>query len=102
MDTAPLRPLGTVMELIEKLGHEVTYAYEDLVFIDHNEFLLQFSPEPHALDLFFNTECADEEADATADKIIPEGSNMGLTIRRKGSYTMSEAPDNSLQIQFHS
>lgn len=101
META-LRPLGTVMELIEKLGHEVTYAYEDLVFINHNDFLLQFSPEPHTLDLFFNTECAAEEVDTTVSKIIPEGSKMGLTIRRKGSYSMSEAPDNSLQIAFHS
>ncbi|AOS84010.1 hypothetical protein BIU88_07580 [Chlorobaculum limnaeum] len=102
META-LRPLGTVMELIEKLGHEVTYAYEDLVFINHNDFLLQFdATDPNALDMFFNTECAAEEADATTSKIVPEGANMGLTIRRKGSYSMSEAPDNSLQIAFHS
>ena len=31
METS-LRPLGTVMQLLEQLGHKVTYAYDDLVF----------------------------------------------------------------------
>ena len=30
------------MQLLEELGHEVTYAYDDLVFVNHNGFLLQF------------------------------------------------------------
>ena len=32
------RPLGTVMQLLEELGHEVSYAYDDLVFVNHNGF----------------------------------------------------------------
>mgnify|MGYP003347576397 CR=1 FL=1 len=101
MDTAPLRPLGTVMELIEKLGHEVTYAYEDLVFINHNDFLLQFCSEPNMLDLFFNTESDAREVEDITAKMLPEALQMGLTVRRKGTYTMNEAADNSLQIEFH-
>jgi len=27
----PFRPLGPLMQLLEELGHEVTYAYDDLV-----------------------------------------------------------------------
>jgi hypothetical protein len=97
----PLRPLGIVMELVAGLGHEITYAYDDLVFVDHNDFLLQFTTESSALDLFFNTECPGEEADAIAENIIPEASRIGLTVNRKGTYTMTEAPDNSLQIAFY-
>lgn len=88
--------------MIEALGHEVTYAYEDLIFIDHNDFLLQFdAADPNALDLFFNTECDDAEADAVAGQIIPEGIQKGLVIRRKGTYTMTEAEGNNLQIIFN-
>jgi hypothetical protein len=36
------KPLGQVKELVESLGMEVSYAYEDLVFLQHNSFLLQF------------------------------------------------------------
>jgi hypothetical protein len=100
MDTA-LRPLGTVMELVEALGHEVTYAYEDLVFINHNDFLLQFdATDPNALNLFFNTECDAGEADGVAARMIPEGIEKGLVIRSKGTYTMTEAEGDNLQISF--
>jgi len=102
META-LRPLGTVMTLIEKLGHEVTYAYEDLVFINHNDFLLQFdAADPNALDLFFNTECEAAKADEVAGRMIPEGIQKGLVIRRKGAYTMTETEGDNLQITFNS
>jgi len=102
MEQTPLRPLGDVMTLIETLGHEVTYAYEDLVFINHNDFLLQFDDaQPNTLDLFFNTECSTAEADAVAESMIPEAASKGLTIRRKGTYTMTEAEGDNLQITFN-
>jgi hypothetical protein len=101
METEQLRPLGTVMELIESLGHEVTYAYEDLVFVDHNNFLLQFGQESHALDLFINTECSADEAESIASRMLNAAPPMGLDIRPKGTYTMNETAENSLQITFH-
>lgn len=97
----PLRPLGIVMEIVKELGHEITYAYDDLVFIDHNDFLLQFTDDSNSLDLFFNTECPIDEADAIADSIVPEAARKGLTVNRKGTYEMTEAPDESLQIAFY-
>ncbi|AAM71946.1 MAG TPA: hypothetical protein DEB17_02490 [Chlorobaculum sp.] len=102
MEQTPLRPLGEVMAMIEALGHEVTYAYDDLVFINHNDFLLQFdAAEPNALALFFNTECNAAEADHVAARMIPEGIEKGLIIRRKGTYTMTEAESDNLQITFN-
>jgi len=90
------------MELVAKLGHEVTYAYEDLVFINHNDFLLQFdAADPKALNLFFNTECDATEADDVAAHMVPEGIEKGLIIRRRGTYTMTEAEDNNLKITFN-
>lgn len=37
----PYRPLGYIREVVNQLGLEVTYIYEDLVYIEHNAFLLQ-------------------------------------------------------------
>jgi DNA-binding IclR family transcriptional regulator len=42
MQEMTLKPLGQVKELVESLGMEISYAYEDLVFLQHNGFLLQF------------------------------------------------------------
>ncbi|NTU52416.1 MAG: hypothetical protein HGA97_01680 [Chlorobiaceae bacterium] len=101
METAQLRPLGTVMELIESIGHEVTYAYEDLVFVDHNHFLLQFGQKSHSLDLFINTECSAEEAESISSKILEAAPASGLDIQPKGTYTMDESKDDNLRITFH-
>lgn len=40
-----LKPLGKLKELVESVGMGISYAYEDLVFLDHNAFLLQFGDD---------------------------------------------------------
>jgi hypothetical protein len=97
-----LRPLGIVKEVVEAIGHEITYAYEDLVFIEHNDYLIQFASEPNLLELFFNTECPAEEADAIAQKVVPAALSKGLFVNRKGTYTMTEGEYENIRITFHS
>ncbi|MBM3162672.1 MAG: hypothetical protein FJZ79_05010 [Chlorobi bacterium] len=95
-----LRPLGTIMQLLEELGHEVTYAYEDLVFVNHSDFLLQFGETGSVLNLFFNSECPKREADLIEESLIPAADRKGLSITTKGRYTINEQPDENLQIRF--
>jgi len=95
-----LRPLGTVMQLLEELGHEVTYAYEDLVFANHSDFLLQFAETGSALNLFFNSECPKKEADVIEERLIPAADRKGLSITTKGRFRISEQPEENLEIRF--
>ncbi|NMW20691.1 MAG: hypothetical protein HKK67_03470 [Chlorobiaceae bacterium] len=95
-----IRPLGTVMQLLEELGHEVTYAYDDLVFVNHNGFLLQFDKTGSVLNLFFNQNCPKKEADDVEQSIIPAGDKKGLSIITKGKYSVTEKADENLQIEF--
>jgi hypothetical protein len=95
-----LKPLGTVMQLLEELGHEITYAYEDLVFVDHNDFLLQFENTGSSLNLFFNKSCPKSETEKIEQMIIPAGDRKGLSITIKGSYNVTEKEDENLQIEF--
>ncbi len=37
----PLMKLGVIKEIVEATGMSLSYAYEDLVFLDHNALLLQ-------------------------------------------------------------
>jgi hypothetical protein len=97
----PLRPLGIVREIVEELGHEITYAYEDLVFMQHNDFLLQFRDAPTEIALYVNTECGDGEADAIEHRLVPAGAAKGLTFIRKGTYTMTEDEGDNLRITFN-
>jgi hypothetical protein len=95
-----LRPLGTVVQLLEELGHEVTYAYDDLVFVNDNDFLLQFENTGPALNLFFNQSCLKKNADNVEQSLIPAADKKGLSIIKKGYYSVSEEADENLRIEF--
>ena len=59
----PFRPLGILKMLLETLGFEVTHCYEDLVFIEHNAFLMRMEAKGEAVSLFFNTESDRDKRD---------------------------------------
>ena len=95
-----LRPLGTVVQLLEELGHEVTYAYDDLVFVNNNDFLLQFDHAGPILNLFFNQSCSKKNAETIEQSIIPAGDKKGLSIVKKGKYNVTGEADENLRIEF--
>ncbi|MEI8103231.1 MAG: hypothetical protein WCG61_06865 [Chlorobium sp.] len=98
--TTSFRPLGTIVQLLEELGHEVTYAYDDLVFVNDNDFLLQFDNAGPALSLFFNQSCPKQNAEQIEQSIIPAGDRMGISIVKKGHYTVVAQTDENLRIEF--
>ena len=71
--TIPYRPLAIVREIINAMGLEVTYAYEDLVHVEHNAFLLQMGESGEIVNLYFNTESLAEERDKITDRLCEEG-----------------------------
>ncbi len=95
-----LRPLGTVMQLLEELGHDVTYAYDDLVFVNDNDFLLQFENSGPVVNLFFNQSCLKTDADNLEQSIIPAADRKGLSIVKKGHYNLIGQADETLRIEF--
>ncbi len=94
------RPLGTVAQLLEELGHEISYAYDDLIFVNENDFLLQFSNTGHVLNLFFNKSCTKQSADHIEQSVIPAADKMGLSIVTKGLYSVTGDEDEQLRIEF--
>lgn len=96
----PKRALGIVREIAHELNHEVTYAYEDLVFMDHNAYLLQFTEQNDTLNLYFNMEFPEKEADDMAEKLYAAAAQKQMNLVRKGHYELAEKPDNNLEIKF--
>ncbi|MDP8305584.1 MAG: hypothetical protein RAO75_03595 [Candidatus Chlorobium antarcticum] len=96
----PFRPLGPLMQLLEELGHEVTYAYDDLVFINNNDFLIQFAASGPQLHLFFNHDCSRKTTEGIEESIIPAGDSKGLSIIRKGKYKLVGEQDETMQLHF--
>lgn len=98
----PLRPLGYIKSLIETIGLEVSYVYDDLVFIEHNAFLLQFSAtRGEEVAIWFNSDCPPQERLQILDRLSSAAAAMGLQIIDHGTFSLSAADaDQSLQLSF--
>ena len=100
MNNDAIKPLGKITAILADLGLEVTYAYDDLVFVQHSAFLLQFTDEPNILKLFANTECDTGEANAIAATIVLSFDKGGFVANPSGRYTLSQNGDETLKLEF--
>lgn len=99
--TIPVKPLGLIKNLIESMGLDVTYVYDDLVFIEHNAFLLQMGTEGEKVSLWFNDACKVEERPGILHDLHGFATGLGLTIKLQGTYSMNSCDENeSFSLQF--
>jgi hypothetical protein len=87
--------------VVEHLGFQVTHCYEDLVFIEHNAFLLRMEEQGEEVSLFFNSESDVDKRDEIAELFKTEGKAHQLVISSSGTYQMipNEA-DGTIQLEF--
>jgi len=86
--------------MLAELHLEVTYAYDDLIFVQDSAFILQFTEDPAQLQLFINTECDPAEANNAASDIILEFDKAGFTVTPVGRFFLTPNEDQTLNIQF--
>lgn len=98
----PYRPLGIIKTLLDSLGFQVTHCYEDLIFIEHNAFLLRMEEKGEEVSLFFNTDSNKEKRIEISEILTTKGSSLGLDISSKGTYTMTQNEENAtIDISFN-
>jgi len=91
MKTSIKRPLEKVKQLIEYAQFEISYAYDDLIFVNHNAFILQFDDENiENIKLFFNTECDSNESKLIFETMKSACEKNNFTISESGTYTLNE------------
>ncbi|MGD9823110.1 hypothetical protein [Desulfobacter sp.] len=97
-----LRPLGIATEIIQETGLNVTYTYDDLVFIEHNPFIIQFDDEnAKNLKLFFNIDCEHEAAGKLASQLKNAASQREFTITASGKFEMKQKENTEeIDIKF--
>ena len=94
------RALGKITAILGDLGLEITYAYDDLVFVQECAFLLQFTDIQNELKLFVNTDCEPKVASEIVGNIVLECDKKGYSIVPEGRYTLSENEDDSIRLEF--
>jgi hypothetical protein len=88
---AELRPMGKLMMVVESLELTVTYAYEDLVFVEHNAFLCRFDDNiPQNIFLYFSTDLIADEHQPLLARLQQEAKKQGLYFTYSGKYMMRQ------------
>lgn len=96
----PYRPLGLVKEALEQIGIEISYAYEDLVFIQHNHFLLQFGKTGAILFYYANEETAAAAAQHFYREVQGALGVKGMTLVDRGRYRLTAGAGEELALAF--
>ena len=101
---AELRPLGEIMESLEEIGFNVSYVFDDLIFIEELHFLLRFhEQDTHKLDFFAHND-TDEKKHQGLYKIVSEHFKKdSLVLENAGTFELSESKreEGNLDIVFH-
>ena len=86
--------------MLEQMGIEVTYAYEDLVFVKHNPFLLQFGKTGEMLFYYNNIEAHEAEEQQLFAAVLNLANKNGLTLVHRGNYELSAEDGEELRLKF--
>lgn len=100
--TIAFRPLADVKMMLEESGNDISYAYDDLIFVEHTAFLIQFDDEkPQNLKLFFNTEIDEAEVDSIQSQLAPVAEKKKFKLVDSGYFSLKEKEDSEeLDILF--
>lgn len=95
------RPLGVLKEVVESLGLAVSYAYEDLVFLDHPHFLLQFTESVSEVQIHVNEEAESRELSGMVTAMQEEGQHRGLIFKAGSYYRAKQSAEETVNIEFY-
>lgn len=98
----PLRPLAIVKNIIEAMGLDISYAYDDLIFVEHNAFLLQMSNEKgEDVGVWFNQSSNPEDRPTILSQLQEEGRSHFLNMTEQGLYSIdNDEANQSFQLKF--
>ena len=95
-----LRPLGIVKEIVESAGMGISYAYDDLVFLEHNGFLLQFGDKQQEVVIHINAEAVEDELEVSLAVLQQKAKEHGMVFTKGKYYQLSQADEENVRIEF--
>ena len=96
------RKLGVVKEIIEEAGMSISHVYEDLVFLNHNAMLIQFTEDSGTVLLRINREAEKEAAGNGAALLKQAALEREMQLVDSGSYALAQDGQEQVRIEFFS
>ncbi|MEW6595746.1 MAG: hypothetical protein AB1413_12860 [Thermodesulfobacteriota bacterium] len=97
-----LKPLGLVKTIVEEAGMGISYAYDDLVFLEHNSFLLQFTDNDLEILVHVNSEADESVVHGDIERLQEAARNHAAQCTRGRHYTLFPVGEDSIRIEFSS
>lgn len=96
----PERKLGVVKDIVEAAGMGIAHVYEDLVFLDHNAFLLQFTKDSGCLLLHLNRDVEQELAQSQISLLKQAAQERDMRLNDGNSYTLAQDDKENIRLEF--
>lgn len=96
-----VRPFNLVKDIINSCSLDISYFYDDLIFSDHNIFILQFDDNsPEVLNLYFNKDCEFDTKISLKDNLYREAEDRGIIMQDRGQFFLEEDQEKK-EITIH-
>ena len=97
-----LKPLGRVRNMIQAVSLDISYAYDDLVFVEPNAFLIRFDlKDPSKIYIHFNVDCEEGEATRLLKALSQLATKEGLILVEECKYDMSSNEETEeIELRF--
>lgn len=96
-----LKPLGVVKTIVEAAGMGISYAYDDLVFLEHNSFLLQFTDNDREVTVHVNSEADEATVHSDIERLQEVAGGHAMRFTRGGLYTLVPDGEDTIRIEFN-
>jgi len=103
-NTTMFRDFTTAKNIIDAASYDVSYMYDDLIFVNHNAFILRYDDEcENNFFLHFNNECDKKEIGNITSTLEKSALLKGVSITKGRSYTLTSIDENEeLKLEFAS
>ncbi len=95
-----LKPLGTVKTIVEAAGMGISYVYDDLVFLEHNSFLLQFTDNDREVMIHVNSEAEEATVQSDIERLQQVALDHTMRFTRGTHYTLVPDEKDTIRIEF--
>lgn len=93
------RPLPQAEQIIEATGLKMTYPFDDLVFVEHNPFLLRFNDKnSKEIYIHFNVDCEESKKHELIRDMEVKACKIGMVATVDTNYALEQL-DGSEEIQ---
>ena len=79
---------------------EISHVWEDLVFVNHTGFLLQFATKGSGIWVHSNEEATEHELQPLIDQLKIRCQAQGLMLENGHQYRLSQAADEQINLEF--